>query len=288
MKDLTFFGSNFWGHAIPRPENVARIGRLREPVEALLRQTARLVGLINTEADQLVEMAFELHEDIQSSDYERRLKGCLLKKSVPRKLSRAIYSRAKTIYGEIDPLFQGHTMLDVGCGNGLISDMAKDRFGPIQLLDVVDYRSASLDGMPFTKYNEGQRLPVEEAYDTVLLLTVLHHSKDPLTLLQESWRVTAKRLIIIESVFGVNGTEGAKPYALQNSKPEDQLAYAVYVDWLYNRVLHDDIPVPYNFTTPKHWKEIFATNGMSLVQSVNLGQDIEIAPELHYLFVLDK
>lgn len=48
---------------------------------------------------------------------------------------------------------------------------------------------------------DGVQMPIESnAYDTALLLTVLHHTTDPDAILQEAARV-AKRVIIIEDVF---------------------------------------------------------------------------------------
>jgi hypothetical protein len=60
------------------------------------------------------------------------------------------------------------------------------------------------------------------------------------------------------------------------------------VDWFYNRVLHDDVPVPYNFTTPSKWISLFVDNNMPLAAALHFGQDIDIGPEYHILFVLQK
>jgi len=125
-------------------------------------------------------------------------------------------------------------------------------------------------------------------FDTVLLLTVLHHSENPVELLKSAWDVTKKKLIIIESVVGVHKEEPQAKYELLNSSDEDQVAFAAFVDWFYNRVLHNDVPVPYNFTTPEQWRSIFSENNMRLAQTIHLGQDIEMGPEYHILFVLEK
>jgi hypothetical protein len=109
-----------------------------------------------------------------------------------------------------------------------------------------------------------------------------------MTLLKESWKVTKQRLIIIESVFGVHTRSPSAPYELAQLAEPEQIAYAVFVDWLYNRVLHDNIPIPYNFTTPARWLEVFANHAMRVAEVKNLGQDLKIAPELHYMFVLER
>lgn len=179
----------------------------------------------------------------------------------------------------------GESLLDIGCGNGMIASLVKDRFQQIQLLDVVRYLPPELR-LPFKFYKEGD--PINGSYDTVLLLTVLHHSSGPRDLLKLAWAATKKRLIIIESVVGIHSTEPGVNYELVESSDEKQVAYAAFIDWFYNRVLHDDVPVPCNFTTPQEWKSVFAEENMKLVQTSYFGQDIDIGPEYHVLFVLQK
>jgi hypothetical protein len=106
--------------------------------------------------------------------------------------------------------------------------------------------------------------------------------------LKMAWAATRKRLIIIESVVGVHKAEPPVRYDLANASDENQIAYAAFVDWFYNRVLHDDVPVPYNFTTPERWQSTFLQHGMHLAHTIYLGQDIDIGPEYHVLFVLEK
>jgi hypothetical protein len=69
---------------------------------------------------------------------------------------------------------------------------------------------------------------------------------------------------------------------------EDQIAFAAFVDWFYNRVLHTDVPFPYNFTKGEKWQQVFATHGMRLVHTIHLGKDINTGPEYHVLFVLEQ
>jgi hypothetical protein len=96
-----------------------------------------------------------------------------------------------------------------------------------------------------------------------------------------AWAATKKRLIIIESVVGIHSAEQGVNYELVKSSDENQIAYAAFIDWFYNRVLRDDVPVPCNFTTPHEWKSVFAEQNMRLVQTSHFGQDIDIGPEYH-------
>jgi SAM-dependent methyltransferase len=280
--------TNIWKHPIPTPQQVVGNSKLRPLIESLLSHVADMLGLSHVARTDAIETAFKAATNVADElAFEQTVKQKLVAKCDRTKMNLAIRERSSVVYEEIKRYLQGQTLLDVGCGNGLISEMSKRHFREVQLLDVVNYVSPEVK-LPFLPYREGQKLPFERAYDTVFLLTVLHHSNDPLTLLKETWKVTGKRLIIIESVFGVHEQSPTGKYELANFEEREQIAYAVFVDWLYNRVLHDDIPVPYNFTTPQKWRETFSKLGMRLAESKNLGQDIEIAPELHFLFVLDK
>jgi 2-polyprenyl-3-methyl-5-hydroxy-6-metoxy-1,4-benzoquinol methylase len=203
-----------------------------------------------------------------------------------KKWNQALSDRARTIYGQIRPHMEGSSLLDIGCGDGRISSLARgshSAFKQIHLVDVVDIVQEELktaSKLEFTPYEEGRPLPTgDKSFDTVLLLTVLHHASDPVGLLNLAWRAATRKLIIIESVVGIETEE------LSN---EDQIAFAAFVDWFYNRVLHDDIPVPFNFTTVEKWHSTFKDYNMRLVETKHLGRDIEIGPEYHILFVLEK
>ena len=279
---------NAWNHEIPPPEVAICNSRIRPQIENLLLRVADLLGLTPIAKSDAVESAFRLAERVRDSyEFEQALKQKLVARSDLSHMHAAIRARSTTVFNEVSKQFVGTSLLDVGCGNGLVSELSKPNFAEIQLLDVMNYLSEEVD-LPFVNYEEGCTFPITKTYDTVLLLTVLHHSSDPQLLLSEAWKATAKRLIIIESVFGVHTPDPGGHYDLVSFSESDQIAFAVVVDWLYNRVLNDNIPVPYNFTTPDGWLAAFAERGMHVSAMHNLGQDIEIAPELHFMFVLDR
>jgi len=279
---------NCWNHVIPSPQEAVGNVKIRPHIEALVHRTADVLGLSNgTKANlvsSIVSFASKISDEIE---FERMVKRQLVVGCDRSMLYEAIRERSTIIFEEVASRFTGQSLLDIGCGNGLISKMARPYFADIQMLDVVNYVSPEID-LPYLPYREGEVLPVTKKYDSVLLLTVLHHSNDPMVLLKESWRVTNRRLIIIESVFGVHAQVAGGPYELADCAEPEQIAYAVFVDWLYNRVLNDNIPVPYNFTTPGRWAEVFSECDMRVAEVQNLGQDIKIAPELHYMFVLER
>ena len=282
---------NCWNTPIPTPQEVILNRRLRSNIDRFIEKVLSLMRGVDEEGiEDFIRIArAKARLPGSSRNYEGELKRALEGRTRywRDKDYDASMKRAEVICGEIERFLDGSSLLDIGCGNGLIANKIRGRFTRIQLVDVVDYVPRTLD-LSFAKYSEGDQLPFNDSFDTVLLLNVLHHSKDPLRLLQAAWSVTEKKLIVIESVVGVHEAEPKASYELLKASDADQVAYAAFVDWFYNRVLHDNIPVPYNFTSPENWISLFSDNDMRLKETVHLGQDIEIGPEYHILFVLEK
>lgn len=284
--------TNCWGHKIQTPQCVILNPLLRPFIEKYISRVLTLYGVDDSAIENFKRLAIEkakINEDQSFTlvAYERELKAGLIGVLMHSKEDQALSRRANVIYDEIKSRLVGKSLLDIGCGNGLVSHLARHEFDEVLLLDVVRYVPAALN-LPFKEYKDGEPLPVDKTFDTVLLLTVLHHSANPLELLKAAWGATNKRLIIIESVVGVHRAEPLARYELLNESDEDQIGYAAFIDWFYNRVLHNDVPVPYNFTNPENWQARFVANNMRLVEAVHLGQDLEISPEYHILFVLEK
>jgi 2-polyprenyl-3-methyl-5-hydroxy-6-metoxy-1,4-benzoquinol methylase len=294
---------NVWRDEIPTPQSVLLDPKMEPYIDKLLQRVLTLYGLNNAAIDRFKELALNqarVEAECGVVAFEHSLKSGLINQIDKNKANETLYQRANIIYDEIKEFIVGDSLLDIGCGNGLVCSLIKHhlRLKPL-LLDVVRYVPREL-GLDFVPYREGQRLPVSEPFDTVLLLVVLHHSRNPEELLDLAWAATRKRLIIIESVVGVHKLESKVKYDLVALTDKEQFAYAAFVDWFYNRVLHDNVPVPYNFTTPEKWRSIFIDHKMDgdpadggerhgqLTHVRHLGQDIEIGPEYHILFVLDK
>jgi SAM-dependent methyltransferase len=287
---VTLRKTNYWGDHIPTPQSVILKDELRPHIDKLLTKMLALTGLKTDAIAKFKEYAIsqaELDPEDSKASYESDLKMALVGKTVDCVKDQTLTRRANLISEQIRPFLRGNSLLDIGCGNGLITHLVRNQFKHIECLDVVQYLPEHL-GLTFTPYKEGEPLPIDRTFDTVLLLTVLHHAIDPVALLKMAWGATSKRLIIIESVVGIHKVETSVKYDLLNSSDEDQVGYAAFVDWFYNRVLHNNVPVPYNFTTPERWLSVFLQHGMRLIHTVHLGQDIDIGPEYHILFVLEK
>lgn len=89
-------------------------------------------------------------------------------------------------------------ILDIGCGNGLISLYLQKKGFDVTALDVENL--AYSEDIKVVVY-DGKNIPfTENQFDTALLITVLHHTDNPEKVLQEAVKV-AKKIVIIEDIY---------------------------------------------------------------------------------------
>ena len=192
--------------------------------------------------------------------------------------------RAATISSQIAEHIKGQKICDFGCGDGLVTVNLKNNNSQldIDLYDISDYRNPNANDFNF--YNKESEIPINNLYETTLLLTVLHHTDQPTKVLKNILSITKNRIIIIESVLGISKEEKGD-FEEHNTQRVD---YARLVDWTYNRIVQDNVPVPYNFLCVEDWLNIFASLNLTCIYQQDLGKDIDIVPEHHYMFVLEK
>lgn len=239
-------------HSIAKNKETQYIQRLHGQIESLNKGEPTFVD--NPVMKKTAEFLF------------RKIKATGLKEAV----GRALANRAAKVASQISPYVVGDKVLDIGSGDGKVAaQIAEQLQKGVMLCDIVDYNKTEL---PLTLY-DGKRLPfADQAFDSTLLSVVLHHSNDPLAVLDEAFRVTSKRIIIIESVYFNEG------HRLLNG----------LLDWAYNRLLNDPtIPVPWNFLRPAGWVQELEKRGGKIVHMEHLGLDIPIVPEWHVLYVVD-
>jgi SAM-dependent methyltransferase len=109
-----------------------------------------------------------------------------------------IYSRrARRLSELLAPLIPGDTtVLDVGCGDGLISSLIAWRRPDIRFQGV-EVLVRDHCHIPVAQY-DGRRLPYGDgSYDIAMLVDVLHHTDDPMILIDEAIRV-ARRAVLIK------------------------------------------------------------------------------------------
>lgn len=247
------------------PYNDQALRNAREFVDDLLHT----LGVDAARAQRAVEDVFRVcHDAANSLEAEAQLKAILADLRLTERIGESLRDRSQIIHGQLTPYVGAGSILDVGCGDGKVAEAFQDGQRTIQLIDVVDYNRTTL---PFQVYDGLHISLPNKSSDYSFLVTVLHHCDDPLTVLRETMRITRKRILVIESVY-LN---------------EANRRFNMFFDWFYNRVLHDDVNVPYHFNSPEGWERLFQEEGLTLAASVDIGLDQVTVPEYHWLFALD-
>ena len=136
-------------------------------------------------------------------------------------------------------------LLEIGSGPGSVLREFRTAGYTIDALDVAD---SSFDETLTPNLYDGAEMPFEDgAYDTALLLTVLHHIAEPEPVLIEAMRV-AQRVIIIEDVF----------------ETAWQRKYTKVADSITNL---EFIGHPHSNRSDTAWKATFARLGFELVHA---------------------
>jgi SAM-dependent methyltransferase len=145
-------------------------------------------------------------------------------------------------------------ILDVGCGDGLISAVLQSR-RPDLTLRGIDVLPRNHTHIPVEIF-DGSRIPFnDDSFDVVLFSDVLHHTPDPAVLLREARRVAAHCVLIKD--HNRNGLAAG--------------ARLRFMDWIGNARF--GVALPYNYWTKRQWrtawKEIGLTPGQ-LITNVGL------------------
>jgi hypothetical protein len=277
---------NFWNQPITTPLEMVKQSILKGPLQAGASRIFADFGIPQAEVSSLVNAVWNTTHIEDLTAFDRHLQKLLIGRLREEKIRELLDARAVHVAGQIRPHLTGDSLLDVGAGDGMVAWNIREQFRQHALVDVVDYLDSRVQ-LPFFCYSDGEALPVSEPHEFTMLINVLHHSLNPEKLLLETWRRTARRLLVIESVSGDPNRLGGNelPFSLG---VDEQFQYTSFFDWFYNRVLHSDIPVPFNFAPPPVWEDLFARNQMRLTHRKDLGIDVEIVPIHHYLFVLDR
>ena len=135
------------------------------------------------------------------------------------------------------------TVLDVGCGDGLLAWMLGARRPELAVegIDILVRKDTRVPVAPF----DGSHIPKpDRSVDVVTFVDVLHHTDDPRILLAEASRV-ARRAVMIK-----------------DHRLEGFLAGPVLraMDWVGNA--RHGVVLPYNYQTPQQWLGHFEATGL--------------------------
>jgi SAM-dependent methyltransferase len=287
MYDASHDIMTVFGYPKAAPADVLRDRSLERVVRAVFSSVLSVCGVGGV--DKVIDAAFACaRRGARTEQIEKTVRGLLRKLIDARALRTALDERARLIADQIEPYLVGKRVLDIGCGDGMIGEALVNRGWIVRMVDVKNYVDPRVR-VPVQLISENEPLPFNcKEFDVVLLLTVLHHAEAPLELLKEAVRLTARRLIVIESVFGVVPEQDSKPSPLHALNVVQQRSYAIIVDWVYNRLLHEDVLVPYNFFVPLGWKALLELAGLRILTIGDLGIDQPLVPEHHVLYVADR
>lgn len=166
-------------------------------------------------------------------------------------------------------LKKGEKVLDLGCGSGVFTQKVQNKFGvEIIGIDVMDCR---IFKVPFRLF-DGKRIPFSNgAFDTVLISFVLHHTENPVELLNEARRV-GKKIIIFEDLF------------------EPLLGkLRCYIHWFLWNLIFKKKFSKFNFYSEKEWEEIFKKLNLRLIAKKDFVVGFKfIDPVKKKIFVLEN
>ncbi|MBS3167953.1 class I SAM-dependent methyltransferase [Candidatus Woesearchaeota archaeon] len=275
-------------------KNIPEIKKLFKDfeIENYIRKT--LISVLNyleiEDSESVVEFAIKEAKSYDKlENYERKVHQLFDQKRITQGIPVKLGNRANLIFNQIKNFIQGHQILDLGCGDGKVGELiAKSNSRQVILADV--YRNGNISNLelPFVLINQKGKIPFyDNMFDTTLLLTVLHHSDNPVEVIKEAVRVTKNsgKIIVIESVYGVDKYD--------NLNEEQQRLVNIFFDHFYNRVIHfsefeeNKVNVPFNFQTPQSWKKFFAEHKAIENKMVELGFDQKVVPEYHTLHILE-
>jgi len=282
---------NSFNQEIPKIKNIVRTEeKVTKYIKKTITQVLKKLEINNSKSivDEILTLA---QNNNSKEEIEKNTHNYLKEKGVTEeKIAEKLSNRAEIIYNQIKSHLKGKTLLDLGCGDGKVGELIskKDKY-QVTLADIYEHNYIKKTKLPFVLHQEN--ILLNEEFDTTLLITVLHHSINPLETLKEAKRLTKKRgrIIVLESVYGI---KDESDFGQLNS--EEQRLTSIFFDHFYNRIIHYEkdpkkkILIPFNHQTPHNWKKIFKKEGLNQINLIVLGIDQPLVPEFHTLHILEK
>ena len=295
---------NSFGLEVYEIKEIVADKKVKETVGSMLSCVLTYLAVSSDKSEEIIINCLQAASTYQKLEaYEEQAHKILEKEKVAQKIPEKLSVRANLIYAQIAPYLVSGNVLDYGCGDGQVGQLIAAKKGQeVTLTDVYEHGHIEETGLAFKLFKQGAKAPFNvDQFDNVLAITVFHHSSDPQSSIKNVHALTKKggRVIIIESVYGVDGKE--LPQASQKKiknylslSSEQQRMTNIFFDHFYNRIIHyskdttSKVNVPFNFNTPENWEKIFAKSGLKQETVIHLGLDQPTASEYHTLHVLRK
>lgn len=171
-----------------------------------------------------------------------------------------IFSKKSTSWKTIilsQYLENSEKVLDFGCGNLSLAKSLKSLCPSLEItgVDVTDFANKPKN-IKFVIY-DGKKLPFKDnSFDTVVAFYVFHHCEDVSESFKECARVARRRVLFVESIY----------------RHPLELPFMRIMDWIYNKVKPEAVPLSYQFLSFSEWVGIFSKSEMKLNRSKKIKQ----------------
>jgi len=152
--------------------------------------------------------------------------------------------RSRILSGHLASIIpDGCRVLDVGSGDGLLGKLIF-QLRPDIIISGIDVLTRPLTHIPTEEY-DGKTIPyVNDSFDVVIFIDVLHHTTDPMILLREAKRVARSSIVIKDHLVDAL-------FARQTLSFMDRVGNARH-----------GISLPYNYWSREKWLDAFNTLGL--------------------------
>ncbi len=292
---------NSFGHKICKIKDLFHDDRVDVSIRQILIRVFHYLGISSDKSDEIIDECINIAKNYDTLEsYERSAHEILKKEGVVEELPKKLDKRAHIIFNQIKPYLLDGSILDLGCGDGRVGQLVADFGHHVVLAGICENENIENIKLPFKIFKKNQPLPYgDNEFINTLVLTVLHHSDDPLFLLKEIHRVTKDggRVLVRESVYGVTKDNLSKVESVRGKyyldlTAEQQKMVNIFFDHFYSTIIlysedpEKKIKLPFNFNTPGGWKTFFEANGFDQEKVDYLGVDQPTVPEYHTLHVL--
>jgi hypothetical protein len=243
-------------------------------IQNFIRRLGPMLGAFGFDASA-IEVSKSKVGTLLASKYPDNLHllGEFLESStIGRRWNRVLAADRAPFLAELLAPHVAGTLLDLLCGNGAVARSLQCLIGaPVAMVERFgcdDGQIAAAKVLDFSEFRSSNR---DASYDTVLLCTVLHHERDPITLLSMAAQTARRRIIVVENCID----EGCP------------MNYQELVDLIFNESLNrTSLPCPGSHRTVAEWLSLCTQFGQARV--VGAVDAVPGIPLSHDLIVIEK